>query len=382
MLTPKFVALDSATLGKVARDYWSRDDNARSKARAFIGELTDACVYITLTTTHVCELLGHDDAGVAKDRLAWLRALPLIAWVRPYRGNWFIGGLADIVLYELHAVVHDSQRGWTAIIESVQPKLLETGVGEDMFPDDTLWTLVRAHARKSSDNQKYIASIARIDLAGVESTKLHEYGPLPGLPYLDAEAEEREAKQFARNLERELVEHGDKRLSTDAAAIAFTRRVLTDLSQVKAVGGDPYKAILDVHGVPRELAKPDMTVGELGELAIFVAHLRQLGTTLRPPVQVSVLDVPPDSLPSFVLERAMRHEQYQAHRASGSDLGDTHIAVLGFYIDAVEVDKRTFNHIEAIRRKRRHLRQSLSCVFRSPDSYDRILDRLSEAKVI
>src|SRR5687768_2993576 len=102
--TPKFVALDSATLGKIARDHWSGDAGKHAKAQTLFAQLRDASVYVVLSYTHVCELLRHDDVSIAKERVAWLGTLPMVAWIRPYSGHWWVGGMADIALRELSAI--------------------------------------------------------------------------------------------------------------------------------------------------------------------------------------------------------------------------------------------------------------------------------------
>ncbi len=112
LIIPRFVVLDSATLGKVSRDYWSPEQTLRDKARLFLARLVDQAVHITVTFTHVCELLRHNDESVVRERLAFLRALPLIAWLRPYDRNWFPGDIPDLLRKELHAAVHDGKRDW------------------------------------------------------------------------------------------------------------------------------------------------------------------------------------------------------------------------------------------------------------------------------
>jgi hypothetical protein len=265
---PRFVAIDSATLSKIAKDFWAVENLRREKARAFIDRLTNAGVYITITATHLWELLSHDDVNVANSRIAWLRTLPMISWIRPYNGHWFLGDWIDLLLYELDAVYYGGRRGWTELIESIRPTLLETGVGEEMFTDDPGWRQLRTHARRNSRNRRYIASIARLDVGGIQKVKLGEFKPLAELPNREPPEDARHATRFANDLQVMLDVQGDPRLETQNAARAFTQQVLKIIADVKAIGGDPYKAVTIARGVPPQLVTSDMTVGELGEIAI------------------------------------------------------------------------------------------------------------------
>lgn len=66
--------------------------------------------------------------------------------------------------------------------------------------------------------------------------------------------------------------------------------------------------------------------------------------------------------------------QRKAERVSGSDLGDGHIAMLTFYADAVEVDKRTREFLSQVRRADPTL-GSLMCTFFSSSDYAEIPNR-------
>ena len=141
---PKIVVLDSATLGKVSRDYWNQDPCLRDKARSFITRLQNLGVFITFTATHIVELLRHEDEQVVRKRLTFLRSIPLIAWLRPYDRGWFPGTIIDLHLRELHVVIHGSAKKWSKIVEEVRSELWETGVGSEMFVDnDEFWTEIK-----------------------------------------------------------------------------------------------------------------------------------------------------------------------------------------------------------------------------------------------
>lgn len=110
LIHPRFILLDTATLANMSRDFWSEQEKLRCKSRDVISRLRDEAWYITFTLAHVQELLSHEDDSVVRGRIAFLRQLPFIAWLRPYDRNWFPGGIPDLLRRELHCVVHDEKK--------------------------------------------------------------------------------------------------------------------------------------------------------------------------------------------------------------------------------------------------------------------------------
>jgi len=365
---PKIVVLDTATLGKVSRDYWAQDASSRDKARTLINRLRCLGVFITFTATHVIELLRHGDEQVIRDRVRFLRGIPLIAWVRPYNRSWLPGSIHDVLCRELHVVVHGSARSWREIVEQVRPDLWETGVGSEMFlENDEFWSTIRG--ARLHEKEKYTASMARTDAGEVKDMKICEALRLPLRPKEDRDAYTR---RFAQELQRQLDHHGDKRLSySHDAAIDFANRALRSVRAIDEMGGDPVQTLLACVGVPQGLVSPEMTMGEFGELAVYAERLKMISEDLRPSIELRIDDVPPTTLPSYVLERRLVSVQRKAERVSGSDLGDSYIVPLIFYTDAVEVDTRTFEFLNQVRRSEPKLASLMGRVFPSSD-YSRI----------
>lgn len=370
---PHFVVLDSATLGKASRDYWSQESTLREKARAFLARLVDQAVYITFTFTHVCELLRHNDQSVVRDRLRFLKALPLIAWLRPYDRNWFPGDIPDLLRKELHTVVHDSKRDWRAIVEHVRTDLWETGTGGEMFVDDDhLWSVLQQEFQRQEKNEQYVASVARTDPGNINDLTVGEAKQLPKRP-----KEERLAfmRRFAATMRKQLECHGDPRLERPHEVAAdFATRRLDDLGRFEAGDGDPIQLMLEYHGVPADLVTDDMTVGDVGALAVYSKQLNLLSEGLRPRAPVSLRNIPANTLPSYVLERRLAAVQRKAFRVSGSDLGDGHIAPLVLYADGVEADKRTCEYLTQVQRACPAIAGLMGHFFRSTD-YAEIPDR-------
>lgn len=374
LASPKLIVFDTATLGKVALDYWSPEVHSRDKARTFLAQLLERGVYIAITLTHVVELLRHQNEETVRDRIKFLRGIALLAWLRPYNGTWFPGGIPDLLCRELHAVKHSSAKDWHEIIEKVRPELWETGTGSEMFVDDErLWSIMMEESKSQHESEKYIASVARTDAGGINDVKIRDALKLPIRP-----KEERAdyMRGFAQAMQIQMDRHGDKRFNqTREAANVFASSTLKRIEAIDTDDGDTIQRLLELQNIPKELVKPEMTIGDLGELAIYARQLRLLSENLNPAVNnISMNDVPLDTLPSYVVERKLRSIQQKADRVSGSDFGDGHIAPLIFYADGVEVDKRTCEFLGQIKRDDSILAGLMSPFIRSTD-YIQILDQ-------
>ena len=368
LAAPRIVVLDSSTLGNVSRDFWSTKSTERGKARSFLARLQDLGVLVTFTLTHVSELLRRGSEQVVQDRLAFLARLPLIAWLRPYDRNWFPGSLFDLLCRELHAVIHGVARSWPAIVDEVRRELWETGVGSEMFvANEELWSGVSCKAEHQHHTEMLIASVAKTDPGHIMDTTLDE---LLRCPVRQKGDQEVYVSRFAKELKQQLDRHGDKRLNcSEEIAAVFANRALQD-SQIMS-GENPIARCLSSFGVPAEAVSGRMTVGQIGDLAVYATRLRAIAEKLRPRVKVTVLDVPPDTLPTNVLHERLRSIQGSSHRVSGSDFGDACVAPLLFYADAVQVDKRTDEHLKQVRRDEPTLAYLMGQSFRSAD-YARI----------
>jgi len=366
LATPRIVILDSSTLGKVSRDYWGPERSCRDEARCFLARLQDLGVFVTFTLTHISELLRHGNEQVVRDRLAFLRTIPLIAWLRPYDRSWFPGGPPDLLRRELHAVVHGSARNWREIVDNVRPQLWETGVGSEMFvEDDKFWSAIRSEAERQHKVETYVASVARTDPGQIMDMKLCDVVRLPKRPREDWDAY---LRRFARVMQEQIEHHGDRRFdSSREAAVDFADKLLEDMKAIEEMGGDPVQRLLEFHDVPAGSVSPEMTIGEVGELAVWGRRLEILATRLRPPVTVSIRNVPQDTLPSHVLERRLASIQIKAERVSGSDLGDVHVAPLVFYADGIQLDRRIQEFLNQVRRDEPKLASLMGQSFRSSD---------------
>ncbi|MDZ4817433.1 MAG: hypothetical protein SGJ20_00515 [Planctomycetota bacterium] len=361
---------------KVSDDYWSQDDFRRTKSRKFIEQTCFNGIHIAFTFTHVLELLAHKDNSKVRDRIKFLRGLPLIAWLRPYDRNGSPGSLADVLRRELHAVIHEAKSDWKAIVEQVRADIWETGVGSEIFIDDEAhWQVLGAVAQDHNLRRQYIASVVRTDPGGISDLKIGDAKRLQMRP-----KEERTAflRQFVQIMVAQLKQHGDQRLDNpDAIAADFATGIQKELENLESTNIDSIQQMFECWDLPQELVTDNMTIGEFSELVAYKHRLVVVSRQLHPPAKVSIREFPPNTLPAEFLQRKLAEIQRKAARVSGSDLGDTHIAPLVLHADGVEVDKRTHEYLIQMKRAHPALGSLMGRFFRSTD-YATIPDVLSK----
>jgi hypothetical protein len=257
--------------------------------------------------------------------------------------------MVDQLSWELHAVLHDSARTWDEIFASARREFWVTGTGEDMFKEDALiWSLMPPIGRSHLAVERDVASLARTDPGDILDRKLCDVLRLPPRPREDRDAY---LVSLAAALDQQLRVHGDERLGDPHnLAAAFADQSRRRIEVIEAADGDLLTRMAAVRRIPLELIDTTMTVREFGELAQYAETLSIVQDNMRLASAVTMKDVPPWSLPSYVLSQKLAAIQRRAPRVSGSDLGDSFITPLAFYSDAVVVDKRTAEFLRQLER--------------------------------
>lgn len=366
IVQPKYVSLDTATLGRLARDFWSESPQSREDARQFIEKLTELNAYIILSFTHLQELFRHERDEVVRDRFAFLARLPMIAWPRPYNNAWFTGAMTDMGAAELHAFVHDGVRGLVSIRDRVRENLWETGVGSDMFvAENEVWEPFFDQCRLSTEKDRYVASFSRTNPSDVNERTIAQMKAEMHLAPMDLD---QRVRRLAVDLANQVRSSGDEKLNNvDRHAFAFAEGTRNRVQAMLATGQDFTEQVCKKFGVPESMINNGMTVGELGELGILAEKLKTIGRSLSPSVEVDLTDVPPQSLPILTFDRALHRIQQSAARVAGSDLGDASLAYLSLYADATEVDKRTAEYLKRIGRSNSPIGQLIGPIFKTTD---------------
>lgn len=373
ILFPGIIMLDTSHLIEMSRDYWI--EGFHPQVRETIDELAGANWYIGLTFSHITELIRHPDDRVVNKRLDFLRVLPHVAWVRPYSGNWFPGTLADVHLREIECRFELSDATVEFRIEHLRPFIWETGTGAEIIQKDFLgWEPLRSEAQRLLHDEIYIESMTRPDIGRIRDTTIAEMRKLPVRP----KAERAEfLRLFTNDLHRQLVQHGDQRMSCpDLAAKKFALDAVKRIEEVEQKSDNPTAELLLEHGINEDSLDPSMTMEELGFLTVFARRLRLLGELLQPPKSLSTEDVAMEDLPSWLIFRELMRAHARELRVKGSNMGDSEIAATGLYADLCIVDKRTLSHLSQSRRRIPALNQMLNR-FKKASSYRDIVNCVS-----
>lgn len=350
IVQPKYISLDTATLGRLALDSHSDDAQKRRAAKNFIESLAELNYSVVISLTHLCELLRHNDDTIVRQRFKFLSQLPLIAWPRPYNQAWFVGSIADIAAKELAIHQTAQVRGLQAIRDVVLLDLWQTGTGEDMFRDsDDLWGPLIEVARRTLDRDRYVASFAVTDRDGASSLTVAE---IRSSTLLSRDEIPDRIRRLANELESLVSRVGDSKLTGIAVrAEHFARETGTRVEHLLETSGDLVSKVCTVFGVPESLIAGHTTVDEIGELAVLAGKMNALALKINLPEPVDLESVPPGSIPTLTFDRALIALQQQAVRVSGSDMGDCHLSALSLYADITEVDRRTYAYLERVRRR-------------------------------
>ncbi|MEZ5939887.1 MAG: hypothetical protein R3C18_00760 [Planctomycetaceae bacterium] len=368
VLLPKIAILDSSNLGKAAADFWNAQASRRKRCHDFISRLSDANVFIAFTMTHVTELLRHENDRVVRDRIAFLGELPHIAWLRPQSRERFPSDVVCLFARELEAFVRHGCRDHRSIVEHIRPSLWETGTGKEMFGTKSeMWDVLSSVARSMLEHDKYVASICRADF-GVRNLTIGECRRRsPQFP----DGWEGFIQEMVKDLETQLVDHGDSRLEDHrGASEQFTSETLKILQECQRLKGDWILNLADNQGIDRDLISDNTTVSEFGALVAYNLQLKLFAKNSGLD-DVSVKGVPLGSLPGYTLGTRLELLQNREQRISGSNLGDARIAALGLYADALEADKRTVNHLSVLLRKE-HAFCDLMCPYFKVSTYHEI----------
>lgn len=117
-----------------------------------------------LSWHHLEELLGTADDAKARRRIAFLQALPLVAFFRSPSESEQIGSIIDIHAAEVSAILSGA-RDLVSVNKIVKAMLLRTGSGTDAIGDEAwIWEVIRPALLERREKAKLITSTARMGL--------------------------------------------------------------------------------------------------------------------------------------------------------------------------------------------------------------------------
>lgn len=346
---PRFVALDSSHLGKLARDYFSGDARRQERAQSFQAEMAAIACVPFLCWHHVAELLRHRDPRVASDRLQYLNSMPLLGWISAFSGEDMPDSVIDIQCYEITAALRSQKPDADAVRVEASKHVIRFGTGEQaMLPFMGTWRLLQPELWKQESREREVVAISRSNASDVSRTKFADW--LTGELRSPEDAAKR-LQHLAQLLGQDIKARDDKRIpSPTGTAQRFFEQVTASSAKALSEPGSSAMQILNAVGVYAEDITDGLTMGDVSGLAAFRQKLRVINRTLQLPWD-DVRKVSEKNLPSFVIEASLREYGHDQPERKGSELADGYLAVLSAYVDVTFVDKRMH---ENFKRARQH----------------------------
>jgi len=343
LIKPKFIAIDSSMLGKWVVDVHSNDPSARKMSGNVLDYIQLKEWIPVISWHHIEELIRYPDEAVAERRMNFLFSLPHVAWIWRANGSDFVGSVVDVQAAEIQ--VHLSAEYDSAKKRRLATRNLLLCFGKlSEILALNFWRDFRPITMGMGKEQQRIASVRHSNSNVNNNTPL---SVLKGKKTLSFEEAKQACQDDIPKHTQELIERGDKRLSkheAEAVAQVFSDKIFSLFPEKKS-GRSAYESFFKQFGhKPNEFSK-DVTLGEFKDAVVRRRKLKisihQLGLKIEsvwPRLQNY-------QLPSEKVISEIRRSRKNAKRASGSDLNDDYLASLMPYLDAVVVDKRTYEYL-------------------------------------
>lgn len=366
LVRAKFVALDTSHLCKLIQDRFERNSHKRNAAKAFEASLLEHGYVLFLCWHHFAELLTHGDQAVVAERIAYIRDLPMVAWVRSYGKDVSLGSIADILAAETEAAFTLPGSSALVIRDKVAQNIIKVGPGTEIIgPDEEMWLALQPVFSRQAEKSRKVVAISRSGFVDMSDTKISDL--MTRALYKPDEAE-RNLKVLQARLAADIKARGDKRIS-DAKAVAaeFFAVVKEESSHVLAAPGNAVLRHLVHQGLDEGDIGPEMTVGEATELIEFRKKLQVASRVNGIPFPDLKAKVSSSQIPSWIVEKALARHGQDLRERKGSDLVDGYLMCLSLYIDLTLIDKRTWENARRARSKSPEFPALVGRVERSPD---------------
>jgi hypothetical protein len=333
----RLVAPDSSHWSKWIDAIGSADAARRARAVDMHGKLLERGLVPLLTWHHLEELLGVDDDRTAARRIAFLQALPLVAWIRLDGDDVGLGSIAQVLAAEVIAACEGCAT-LADVRDRARQLLVRSGPGVSAIGSEgEVWEMVRPALRSRSKKSDAIAALSPLRTFDDRQT----IGELSKCRINDpagmrAQLHRIHAAAFAQAL---TATDGNKAFAEQMAR-SFVYEVLELLPPPATSVRDLLVSTLVAQGLDEDEIRDESVLADLNELALFRSHLRVVAPLTGRPFD-ALKRIPKTIIPSQLITTALKVHGQQRARRSGSDLTDAYLGALAPYCDLLFVDKRT-----------------------------------------
>ena len=172
-------------------------------------------------------------------------------------------------------------------------------------------------------------------------------------------------RSLAKRLSDEMKVRGDHRMiNHDQVALDFMDSTFSDGLAIYQSDKNPCDAILDHFKIDKDMLRDNMTISEIAQFSVINEKLKITSEKIGINYE-TVKNILHDNLPpSLFLESEIHKETRSQLRGNASNINDKYLAAFALYTDLIEVDKRTLDSFERIKRKNTNLTYMIGQVFR------------------
>ncbi len=286
---------------------------------------------------HLEELLGGDDDTKARKRISFLTSLPLIAWIRLPKDQIGLASAAHVRAAEVIAA-SEGLNDLIDIRDRARELLLRFGTGSQAIGEEEwVWEAVRPILRARKNGSDLIAALGPLRTFD-ESRTIGELsrGSINSPQEMRAQLGTIRAKAF----EEAMQSTGGDVVRAGEMANEFLVRILSKLPPPGTTIRELLVSSLVDQGLDEAEVRDECVLADLSRLGVFRSQLRVIASETGHSFE-ALKRVPMDVLPSWVVAEALRKHGQVRKLRPGSDLHDSHLAVLAAYCDVLYVDKRT-----------------------------------------
>ncbi|MDB5577722.1 MAG: hypothetical protein JWR80_2898 [Bradyrhizobium sp.] len=348
LIAAQIVAPDSAHWADWIDDALSSDRQRRTTAREFHQRLLDQGRIPFLSWHNLEELLGISDAANARDRIAYLQSLPLIAWMRAPGAEVGLGAVIDIIAQEAAVFLSGCEQP-REIRDRVRARLMRTGPAIDAIgTENWVWEEVRPFLLQRKSQDDMIAALA--DTRNFDDSQT--VGQLVDLQLRDADERARKLAAIHENSYRDAMAAQRRRTPAQGAVIAdaFIARAMAGLPATDMPIRDFILSTYVAQGLDADEVRDECRIADLSCLGTFRTQLRTVAELTGHSFE-QLKRVRMEAMPSWNITEALRLHGQVRQEKPGSDVIDGHLAVLAAYTDTLYVDRRTHQDFLQMLRK-------------------------------